>query len=111
MEQYNLKDDLLPFNIVPVTLNTSKIGVSLGQYVNSVQIINYGLSTIRVNNVITLYPGVPGTRPGDSITFGGNKGELYKGSIDIAFDSAVPANNNCLILQKIYLPDFFKAKI
>lgn len=108
MPEYILKDDELAFSIVPTTIRQSKFGVSLQRYVNSITIINYGASIVTVNSTIILYPGTVGSAVGDSISFGGNKGEIFKGTIDIAFNLAV--GNNCLILQKIYFPEYFKTK-
>lgn len=47
--------------------------------------VNTGDEICFVNDHI-LYPGVPGTNVGDSITFGGNLGELYVGTIRVRFN-------------------------
>lgn len=100
----DLKSIMVVYNILPITLKQNKTGVSINSNCNSITIINYGTTIITVNGVITLYPGTPGTNSGESISLGGNIGEVYKGRLDIAFSAL--AGNNCLILQKIYDPNF-----
>lgn len=68
---------------------------------NSYSVINIGTTVAQVNS-IPLNPGVPGTNNGESISFNGNKGEIFKGRIDINFPVA---NGNVIIIQKIYLPN------
>jgi len=54
---------------------------------NGFTAVNTG-DTIAFINDHVLYPGVPGTNVGDSITFGGNHKEIYKGTIRIRFTGA-----------------------
>lgn len=61
---------------------------------------NTGDAPVNVNDRI-LYPGVPGTNNGDSITIGGNFGELYFGNIKIDFGAG--ANPEVTIEQKFYI--------
>lgn len=49
--------------------------------------VNTGDDIAFVNDHV-LYPGTIGTNVGDSITFGGNLGELYVGTIRVRFNGA-----------------------
>lgn len=69
---------------------------------NGFKATNTGAVIVRVNDEI-LYPGTPGTVIGDSITFGGNLGEVYKGIIKITFDAGAGAE--VTINQKQYILD------
>lgn len=51
---------------------------------NGFTVVNTGDDIAFVNDHI-LYPGTIGTFVGDSMTFGGNIGEIYMGSIRIRF--------------------------
>lgn len=68
---------------------------------NSMTIINLGPTVVNINNV-PLNPGTAGTNNGESISFGGNRMEIFNGRTDINF----PLNGTGLIvvIQKIYLP-------
>lgn len=61
--------------------------------------INTGDAIVFVNDRI-LYPGVPGTSNGDSVTVGGNFGEIYTGNIKISFGAG--ANPQVTVEQKFY---------
>jgi len=63
---------------------------------------NTGLVAVTVNDRV-LYPGTPGTVNGDSITIGGNFGEIYLGNIRIVF--AAGAGPEVTIEQKYYILD------
>ena len=90
------------FNVVTNQINISqKVKVEKG--CNSFQVTNLGTSVIRVNK-ITLFPSAtPATVAGDSITFGGNLGEIYKGDINITFVLPVGATPLAEISQKFYI--------
>jgi len=71
--------------------------VQFNTYVISKQIIvtkgcagykatNTGATTVKVNEEI-LYPGVPGTRLGDSTTVVLHENDLYTGNIEISFNA------------------------
>lgn len=57
---------------------------------------NTGLDTVTVNGML-LFPGPAGSL-GDSITIGGNEGEIYVGNIVVAF--ATLAGPSLQIVQK-----------
>ncbi len=67
---------------------------------NSMIIVNQGDSIVTINSSIILYPGVIGTRNGESFTFGGNAYEIYKGNVYIQFTGGTV--DLCIVLQKIY---------
>ena len=87
------------YNISVITVNKSGF-VNVIENCNSFMVTNTGVDTVQVNDMI-LYPGVPGTSLGDSRTIGGNQGEVYKGTLKIAFATLVaPALE---IVQKTYI--------
>jgi hypothetical protein len=61
---------------------------------------NTGDDPVFVNDRI-LYPGVIGTSNGDSITIGGNFGEIYTGNIKVSFQG-IGAAPQVTIEQKFY---------
>src|SRR4051812_29236534 len=72
---------------------------------NGFTVTNIGDTPVRVNQKI-LFPSVtPATVQGDSISFGGNEGEIYVG--DIVLSVLVPLGAAPLveIIQKYYLED------
>jgi hypothetical protein len=66
---------------------------------NGFFVVNTGDAIATVNGHI-LYPGTPGTINGDSVTFGGNIGEILTGSISVFFGAG--ANPKIVIDQKFY---------
>jgi len=63
---------------------------------------NIGDTIVTVNDEI-LYPGVPGTSVGDSITIGGHYGYEYKGFIRIQF--ATPAGTLPQVsIKQLFVP-------
>lgn len=62
---------------------------------------NTGDDPVMVNDRI-LYPGVPGTSNGDSVSIGGNFGELYFGNIKVSF-SGIGVTPQVTIEQKFYI--------
>lgn len=70
---------------------------------NGFTAVNTGDDLVTVNG-FPLYPGTPGTNIGDSVSFGGNAGELYYGTIDIVF-AQVGATPQVTISQKYYILD------
>lgn len=96
MEGY--KEEILLFDndYYPVTENKS---VYVDPFCNSVAFINIGTTVAFINGIVPLNPGVPGTNNGESYVFGGNKGEIFKGRIDISFTGGA---GSLLVIQKIY---------
>lgn len=65
--------------------------------------INTGDDAVTVNDQV-LYPGVPGTSIGDSMTVGGNLGEIFLGQINVKF-AGVGVAPQVTINQKFYILD------
>lgn len=61
---------------------------------------NTGLTIVRVNNKI-LYPGVPGTRVGDSVAIAAHKNDVFKGIIKVVFDTG--AGSELELVQVYYM--------
>jgi hypothetical protein len=91
-------ENSLTYNIIYTTYraNTSMI---IPRLCNSIIAINQGVTVATVNGVI-LNPGTAGVNNGESFVFGGNKGEIFYGRVDISFPTGA---GNVLVVQKIYL--------
>lgn len=94
------KEIILYFNFIYTTIKSNG-SVVVEQLCNSYTVINLG-TTIAIVNGVPLNPGTPGTNNGESISQGGNKGEIFKGRIDIGF---ISGSGNVVVIQKIYLPN------
>lgn len=68
---------------------------------NGFIVTNTGDEIAYINDRV-LYPGVPGTSNGDSVTIGGNYGEIYFGIIKLAFAGG-GVNPQVTIEQKFYV--------
>lgn len=103
MKREQLKEKLLYYDIIPTTYrqNTS---VVFREYCNGFEIVNTG-ATLATINGRPLYPGVVGSAVGDSYTVGGNKGEIFKGRVDIAFPNGA---GEVIFTQKIYVQDLIR---
>jgi hypothetical protein len=97
-----MQELILTYNILPTNLKVNG-SVIIDLLCNSITLINTGDAPALVNGSIPLNGGTIGTSNGESISFGGNKGELFKGRLDIAFPLGTGVQN-VLILQKVYLP-------
>ena len=69
---------------------------------NGFTVTNTGDTIVLVNDTI-LYPGTPGTFLGDSISFGGNRGEIYVGKIKVSFVQPVGVIPQLQLTQKFYV--------
>lgn len=89
---------------------TGAVPYTTGGFITRVDNCNGFIATNTGDDIVTindrvLYPGVPGTSNGDSISIGGNFGELYFGNLKVAF-SGIGANPQITIEQKFYsFPD------
>lgn len=91
---------LLFYNITPVEyLRNASIVVDA--LCNGATVINTGATVLRANG-IPLNPAIPGVRNGESFTFGGNRGEIFAGRIDLAFVTGI---GSAFLIQKIYIPE------
>lgn len=80
---------------------STKIKVEKG--CNAVQVTNLGTSTIQING-ITLFPSTtPATVAGDSVSFGGNLGEVYKGNLDLTIVLPTGLTPVAEVIQKFYI--------
>lgn len=61
--------------------------------------------TILMINGVTLGPAVPPAVVGDSVTFGGNEGEIFVDRIYLSFTLPLGANPLCEIIQKYYITE------
>lgn len=80
--------------------------IVVDQLCNGYTVINIGTTVMAVNK-IALNPGTAGTNNGESVSVGGNRGEIFAGRIDIAFTGGTGL---CIVLQKIYVKSGHKPK-
>jgi len=100
------QEDLQRFDYIPMIIQESK-WQNVEPFCNGWTVTNIGDVIVKVNDQI-YYPGVIGVSLGDSRSFGGNEGEIYKGIIKVAFQ--VPpggVNPQIELVQKVYI---FKEK-
>lgn len=97
-------------NIVLLRYNTTNAqtygvtqNVLVVPFCNGFTVTNVGDDPVTVNGRV-LYPGTPGTSNGDSFSFGGNFGEVYKGNISIQFAGTGVAPL-VTVEQKFYILD------
>lgn len=89
----------LYYNVITSVI-TADTKLRVDDHCNSWQVINNGLTSCFVNGQ-QLFPGVAGVASGESVSFGGNRAEIYFGRIDISFTGGA---GSCTVFQKIYLP-------
>lgn len=97
------KIDFLKYNTTGAMPYSQAQNFKPVDYCNSFFVTNTGDEIATVNGHI-LYPGTPGTNNGDSITIGGNAGEIYTGNISIFFAGG-GADPKVTIEQKFYVLD------
>lgn len=85
------------YNLIFENVKKSQ-AVYLLEKVNGYVVINQGLTDATVNGVI-LHKGTA-TSSGESLSVGGNEGEIFNGRLDITIDTNV---GDVMIIQKIYL--------
>jgi len=74
---------------------------SMPDLVNGYQVTNIGAVTVQINGQ-TLFPSAtPATILGDSLSVGGNLGEIYKGNMEITFATS-ERNTAFGYIQKVY---------
>ena len=96
------RKDFLEYDLQTLTYQLSG-WYDVSRNCNGFAVTNVGDVDCKVNDQI-FYAGVPGTSLGDSRTYGGNRGELYKGKIKVAFASPpVGVAPSIEIVQKVYV--------
>ena len=69
---------------------------------NGITIINLGDLPVIVKGIY-LNAGTPGTNAGDSVSIGGNEGEILDTArLDIMFQDGIGTQPNVMIIQKYY---------
>lgn len=74
--------------------------VEVDKNCNGFSVVNIGAVAMTVNE-IPLAPPVAPALLGEATQFGGNRGEIFIGRIDIAFAGA---GGRCIVIQKVYEP-------
>lgn len=104
MHQNIIQEDTLFYNIITATYSENA-HVQIDPYCNGLTVVNIGTPAMNVNGV-PLAPPPAGALLGEAQTFGGNRREIFRGRIDIAFNAAAGAQ--ALVIQKIYIQDIQK---
>lgn len=91
-------DQTLFYNTINATYR-SNAKVEVDRYCNGFTVVNTGATVMQVNGV-PLSPAVAPNSLGESVTFGGNRNEIYYGRIDIQFAAGV---SSCVVIQKVYI--------
>lgn len=92
-------EDTLFYNIIVYTYSENA-HVQIDELCNGLTVVNTGTVNMNVNGV-PLAPPPAGSLLGEAQTFGGNRREIFKGRIDVAFVAAVGAQ--CIVIQKCYI--------
>lgn len=93
----------LPYNTVTLVYTRSGF-IDVVNNCNAFTFVNVGDTIANVNGMI-IYPGTVGTNLGDARQIGGNEGEVYIGTIKLAFDFPGGANPAVEITQKFYIDE------
>ena len=93
---------LLPYNVI-VQIYSTETEVEVTRLCNAVTIRNVG-DTIGYINGIVLLPSPGAGLSGESVSFGGNEGEIYQGRLSIIFGAPV-LNPLLEVTQKYYLDE------
>ena len=96
------KEITLLFNTLYKTV-LQNAQIEIPELCNNITIINIGTTQAVIDSALPLNAGVPGTNNGESFTYGGNKGEMFYGRLNVAFPAG--GVGNVLIIFKIYLPN------
>lgn len=97
-------EKILFYNLTPQTYRTDT-KVEVDPYCNGFTAVNIGTTPLIINGVPLLPPAVAGGI-GESVSFGGNRGEVYIGRIDLQFPNGT--GGVALITQKVYEPLYNK---
>lgn len=104
MHQNIIQEDTLFYNIITATYSENA-HVQIDPFCNGLTVVNIGTVGMNVNGVPLSAPPA-GASLGEAQTFGGNRREIFRGRIDIAFNAAAGAQ--ALVIQKIYIQDIQK---
>lgn len=94
------KEKILLYNCIATTVRNPQ-SLRVEKFCNGWDVVNTGTVVATVNG-IPLNPPAAGEVLGDSASYGGNKGEIYVGRIDVAFAGA---GGQVIVTQKIYVID------
>ncbi len=86
------------YNIVNTEYATNA-KVEVDRYCNGFTVVNTGATAMIVNGVPLAAPVAPQLL-GESVSFGGNRNEVFYGRIDVSFTGGA---GSCLVSQKVYI--------
>lgn len=94
-----IAEKTLFYDIVNYTYHQNA-AVQIDQYCNGVTIVNTGTVAMNANGIPLAAPVAPQLL-GESVSFGGNRNEIFYGRLDVAFVAAGGAQ--CIVSQKVYV--------
>jgi hypothetical protein len=98
-----VNDEFDPFNWNEVTnIYTTSGKITVQRGCNGYTATNIGDTPVRINGKVLFPSATPLTVLGDSISLGGNRGEIYKGQIIVMFATPLGALPQVEIIQKFY---------
>lgn len=86
------------YNIINSTY-AENAKVEVDRFCNGFTVVNTGATAMTVNGVPLAAPVAPQLL-GESVSFGGNRNEIFYGRIDVAFTGGV---GRCIVSQKVYI--------
>ena len=86
------------YNLTQMTYATNT-KVEVDKFCNAFTVVNTGATDMTVNGIPLAAPVAPALL-GEAVQFGGNKGEIYIGRIDLSFTGGT---GRCIVTQKIYV--------
>lgn len=92
------------YNVMPMTYSADgEVHPDLN--CNGFTIRNLGDTIVNVSG-ITVFPALVVGTPGESVSIGGNLGEIFIGRLTIKFQAPIGANPLVEIIQKYYTPNY-----
>lgn len=94
-----------PFNITVNFYDRNLQGtIIVEKNCNAVLIVNLGDSIATINGAFLFPSPTPATDAGDSLTLGGNLGDIYRGQLVLSFPVAtIGANPQVQVIQQYYV--------
>ena len=93
----------ISYNVLVQTFSTQD-EIAVQSFCNGVSIRNIGDTPFTING-IRLNPSLVAGQNGESNTWGGNLGEIYRGRLSLVFLPPIGLNPLCEIIQKFYVDE------
>ena len=90
---------------IDVLRYAASVDIQRPKLVNGFTVTNLGDTPFLINGKILFPSATPATAQGDSMSFGGNEGEIYIGKMTLAFIAPIGAQPICEVVYKTYLEE------